>query len=335
MKLTLHALGVVAIGVMVLGCGGCSGVGTPAEQVRGAGIQATATDHLAAVLLVKSWFSVLYPEVGGVAPTAVKATECAPEINSVEMPDGSTHYWGTNSDCSTFDYLTQPDGSGSGTQTAAGGGTTTLSWSAPVFEGMLLTQTITQLAPDGTRLHYSLTQDFGLLEAPATWDGAITLTDGRTMQFVLDCAQGISDHLRLSPGDGSHLEVEVPMELIPEVGHDAPRYAAGARGAFTSTVGRTLEFTITGSGSRWDRWAFTASDGSTGAFALGPSMAGSGELRKEGSIIGALQWPATAVGTLYILAAGSEEVTPSAAARAFQIDRWISTIAALGPAPMY
>lgn len=187
---------------------------------------------------------------------------------------------------------------------------------------------------DGTRLEYNLSVDYAPEDMPQTWAGSATLADGRGMGFVLNRSVDGEDHLVLALPDGSRLEVGVPLTTVLGAAY-WPRFADGASGAFRGASGAELNFTLSGGGQRWDRWEFTCSDGTEGAFTLGADFGGSGQLTSGETIVGALGWLPTGSGTLDLVAAASAEVVPSAAARDFQIDRWVSTIAAMGPAPMY
>ena len=92
-------------GAMLLG--GCSGAGISSAGVRQEGLQTFAADQLATLVLVKGWLAALRsnPVVGG---------DCIPELDSEITPDGFFHVWGTNSDCSTYDFIDR-GGLGEGT----------------------------------------------------------------------------------------------------------------------------------------------------------------------------------------------------------------------------
>lgn len=333
--MTARATALALAGAMLaaLLIGGCSGAGVPADRVRQAGVQSTAEDHVTAVLLVKGWFSILHekgsePTNGGPPP--------GPAFQMEFLPDGSMHFWGTFSDGSAdCDYLQRPDQSGTGTQTRPDGKTMTITWDVPIITGTTQTQHMEQTFWDGTRFDYTQHVDFSVVGSAQVWDGAAVLADGRAMQFVLNRTWNVADHLELAPPDGSHLQVRVPLTSGVEGSMYWPVFSAGAEGSFTAPSGAQQEFKLTGQGQRWDRWEFTASEGTAGAFTLGEDFDGSGQLKKGGKTIGALRWLPTAFGTLDLLAAASAEVTPSAAAQDFQIDRWVSSIAGMGPMPMY
>ena len=336
MKCRLVAPGLLAVVCLPLLLGGCSGAGVPAAQVRGASIQAIAADHLSGMLLVKSWFKILHRR----QPSG----DCVPEFHFEFLPDFSMHLWGKTSDCITFDYIQYMDGSGCGTQTRPDGKTSAICWGPRVIEGSRITRHIEQTLWGGERLEYDLVIDPSTPGAPQTWDGSATLPDGRTMLFVLnrtgsvrsaEASPGLipgEDHLTLALPDGSQLEVRVPH--LPVLGTSFwPVFADGATGTFRPAGGGQLGFTITGQGDRWDRWEFTSAGATAGVFTLGADFDGAGLLTKDGSVVAALRWLATGDGTLEPVVAASVEVAPSATARDFQVDQWISSITRLGPAP--
>ena len=92
MRLTAATVVLAGIVVAVLCVGGCSGPGVTVQNVRGGTVQTTATDHVTAVLLVKSWFAIIYPKAAD--------GDCGLDWDQEVLPDGSVHVWGTNSDCS-------------------------------------------------------------------------------------------------------------------------------------------------------------------------------------------------------------------------------------------
>ena len=62
-----------------------------------------------------------------------------------------------------------------------------------------------------------------------------------------------------------------------------------------------------------------AQDATRGTFSLAAGLSGNGQLRRGTTPIGALRWSATGEGSLDLLGASHAEVTPSAAARDFQL----------------
>ena len=79
----------------------------------------------------------------------------------------------------------------------------------------------------------------------------------------------------------------------------------------------------------------TGPGGIEGTFTLDEGFAGIGRLERDGHLAAAFRWQSGGAGVLDILGAGSAEITPSGAACDFQVDRWIATVAAMGPAPTY
>jgi hypothetical protein len=308
---------------------GCSGSGAPAAKVRGDALTSSAADHLSALVLVRSWFHILALEAAG---SDEDAGSVEPHYDIEFGEDGSMHIWGNMSDGSTFDYLQAADGSGSGWRKLTDGKRTDITWTAPVDDGTHLQQSITETFWDGTSLSYTNDVGYGLPTQVITYDGTARLSDSRQMAFKYVDTEPISQAVELTLPDGSSLQLSVPMRLLPEGGM-APDYATGATGEFAAPDGTTQTFTMTGASDTWDRWQFSGADGLTGDFSLSSDMSGSGQILKNGTLAAALRWPQSAAGTLDIVAASSVEVNPSAAARDFQLDRWISRIGAMGPSP--
>lgn len=327
----LTIAGLVAVMVLI---GGCSGAGVDAADVRGGDVQAAATDHLSAVVLVASWFSLLYPDV---APAAVNTAECG-DWEMETLPDGTIHVWGTMAgDCSPYDYVVRPDGSGALEHTRLGGKTFNQEWDPPVENGSVVSQACRDTYWDGTHLDYVLSTDTSTPTfTPQIRDGTATLADGRQMDFVQTRVPE-HDHLALDLADAATLDLNVC--LIPR--QYEPNFGTGATGTFTSPTGVKQAFDLSGQGERWTKWDFTSSDGKAGAFTLGDNMTGSGQIQEDGRTVAALRWSSTPqpdgtrdmAGVLDMVAARSSEITPSAAARDFQMDRWIKNVTELGPMP--
>ena len=314
---------VVALGVMLTG--GCSGPGVDVAQVQSADLQDLAANNVSAVVLVRSWVSVLYAE-------ANKEGGCDQVFEFELLPDGSIHMWGTNSDCSTYDYIQDGSGAGSGTITYPDGVVRELSWSAPRMDGGYTTQDIRQTFRDGTVLDYTFGGVFN--SGIGTREGTAVLPDGRSMDYSHTRDLAGTDDLRLGLPDGSSLQMHVPFGGSFQNGYFAD-FDQGATGAFTAADGSRLDFDVSGTGDRGETWRMTGPGGTEGTFALGEDFEGTGRLERDGQVACALRWQPDGDGILDMVDAGSAEVTPSAAARDFQVDRWISTIAAMGPAPMY
>lgn len=308
---------------------GCSGAGAPAQKLRGDALSASATDHLSALVLVRSWFHIL--NLQGTAPASVGTRACEPHFDVEFGEDGSMHLWGNMTDCATFDYMQAADGSGSGWRKTNDGKRTDMTWTAPVDDGVHVTYDTTETFWDGTVLDIAYDLGYGLPAPTLTYDGMMRLSDGRQMALKYVEIQTVSQAVELTLPDGSSLRLSVPLRLIPDVGA-APDYAAGATGTFKAADGTVQTFTMTGADA-WDRWRFSGAGGLTGDFSLTGDMSGAGQILRDGKLAAALRWPESAAGILDIIATSSVEVNPSAAARDFQLDRWISTIGAMGPSP--
>ncbi|NSW56488.1 MAG: hypothetical protein HPY44_10765 [Armatimonadetes bacterium] len=324
------ALGTITLLVVL---GGCSGSGQPVQEVTGQSYKSLATDHLSAVVTVRSWFNIMHQKLG----VGAAQGGCTPTYFEEQLPDGSTHAWGTTSDCIQYDYVLRPDESGSGTHTRPDGSQTQLQWTTPVWEGDKVTYHTTETLWTGGTLDYDFSIDFSVPTSLQSWDGYAQLPNTQRMQFRVVRTQEVDDKLWVTLPDGAMLYVTVPTAPADGTSY-WPVFSSGATGTYTGPSGRTLDFTILGddASERWQKWVFQGSDGSSGSFNLGADLLGSGTLTDGTQVIGALNWQAGAMtGILDLLAADTTEVTPSAAARDFQIDRWITNMAAMGPAPMY
>lgn len=96
-----------------------------------------------------------------------------------------------------------------------------------------------------------------------------------------------------------------------------------------------MRFRMTGDEDRWTTWTLDAAAQGEGSFTFGEGLSATGQLRQGAALLGALRWDADALGVLDLATIGSEEVTPSRAARDFAVDRWFGNLAAMGPSPMY
>lgn len=320
--LMICALAGAVAGALVLG--GCSGAGVSAFDAGGGSLQTLAADHLAALVLVRSWLVALHatPESGGAA-----------SFSSEELPDGSLHLVGTNSDGSTFDYVLRPDNSGHGTLWLADGNSFTQTWTAPARQGTAFVQEVTQTFADGMALAYSQSVD-DPGEVEKRLDGHATLPDGRAMDFSIAQFEASYETVALSLPDGSACEYRAPLRR-EGIDWDLLDYAGEVAGHYVNPGGNRTDFALTGRGSRWVGWDLVAPDGTTAQFTLDPDYAGDGTLVDDGRVLAALRWDADATGVLDLLGAQSAEVGPSGAALDFAIDRWIENAALLGPAPMY
>lgn len=322
------ALALCAAVVAVALTASCSGPGVAVATIQQVGLQALAADHVSAVLLLRGWLKIMYwRNIPG-------AGQCAQELHSGRLPGGGRHSWGTMSDCTTFDYNIAADGSGQGTMTFPDGGVEQVTWTAPVWVGQVHSVDIVKSLPDGTTLDFTNSADYSQPLVATSFVGAATLPDGRAMDFELYRRPLDEDLLRLVLPDGSALQVNVPLTSVEYALH-WPVFNPGGAGSFTAAGGERLDFGISGAGDGWERWVFTTADGVTGEFNLTDGLAGNGSLTRNGAVVGALRWFEDGFGMLDLVDAGSAEITPSAAARDFQIDRWVANLAAMGPAPMY
>lgn len=345
----------LAAGLLAACLSGCSGSGVPADRARAASVQTVSEHNLSSLLTTKGWFAILhqrvvYTDAARVAmPAALQrakgparniATQQGGPIEYHEEPipgePGGYHYWGTQSDGTTYDYLWHADGTGSGTNTRPDGRTMHTEWDAATWsdDGMELWVTMRETTWDGAHLDYVSHVSFRSDNTPQDWIGTARLADGRTMAFQFYRTFMGEDHLILAFPDGSKLDLRVPLTAVEGAAY-WPIFSQGATGTFTGADGVVLQIKMTGAGERWDHLEFTAPDGTTGAFTLAEDFSGTGTISRNGQTTATLHWSNSFDGVLDLLSASTTPITPSAAARNFQIDRWISTIAAMGPAPMY
>ncbi len=313
-----------AVGMVVMI--GCSGAGERVAAIEDAAIQDLAADHVSSVVLLRSWLNVLYEQLA-------KAGDCEMELHWEIVDQVNSHYWGVNTDCSQFDWVQFPDGSGEGLLLTPDGQESSYTWGVSHTENGATTVAITEGFPDDTRLEYQYTfSNYGTVQ---TRDGTATLADGRSMQFSERRDENtVRDDLQLALPDGSRLEVSVPFIYRPG-DRPLPDFSTGARGLFVGADGAQLDFDVIGSGAESQQWHFTGPDGTEGTFTLAAGLAGTGTIMRGRDLAAAFRWQGSGDGTLDLVGAGSAEVTPSAAARDFQVDRWVRDLAAMGPAPMY
>lgn len=319
----VELLTIVAVAVMAVGLTGCSGVGTTVESVRAQSVRDVVSVHLSAVALVRGWLKVL--------PTAETVSTAQVPWQIEILPDGTTHLWGTLSDGGTFDFYQLPDTSGHGVLTGSDGSQLRRTWGPESWDGLKYSQEFVNTYADGRVLSYRQEVDFELMPAPQVWTGS-AVAAGQTMTFALHRAPGLQDELEATLSDGSRLQLRVPLSSTVGDGF-WPQFSTGATGSYVSG-GVHEQFTITGA-DRWEQMDFSTLDGIAGSFSLGAQFQGTGRLERGDQVLGALRWAPDAVGALDLLQAATVELTPSAAARAFQMDLWIHSIASLGPSPQY
>ncbi len=338
MKAWRVASTMIAAGVSCVLLCGCSGVGVPPEEVRGGSIQAAAGDHLSAALLVRSWLNVLYGSGGASAAASRREPVGSTSFDFEVLPDGTLHAWGALEDGSVFDQWSYPSGAGSWRQDWPDHTSMTSEWDAPTVTDISYAVSVREKRRDGTRLDYAYCMTFGLDGDTHRWDGEAILSDLRRMHYSV-LRSSDEDQVVVALADGSDLNMRVPIGYVQTVGLELD-YAEGLAGAFRAADGATQTFRVTGERGTWTQWEFAGSGGVDGRFVLGENLAGSGQLLQGGTVVGAFRWqaeagrvPPTFMGVLDLFSVAAPAVAPSAAARDFQIDRWVSSISELGPHP--
>lgn len=303
---------------------GCSGAGVPTAQVQQQPVQSFAANHLAAVVLAKGWLAALRssPELGN---------GCEPDGDWEVTEDGYFHVWGTNSDCSTYDFVDRGD-AGQGTWVLADGRVVDVSWEILEETWDIIRERIVKQFDDGTRMELVATTDFtdGLV---STFEGALTLADGRTMNFVAVQRANDEETVTLVLPDGSSCAYTMPLTTV---GFDefVADYEGGIDGVYTAPDGREVAFNASGTADRLNTWQVQG-DGLSGEFTIGEKFGGDGVITRDGEIVAALNWQASGSATIDLLLAGTAEITPSGAALDFAVDRWIDNAAGMGPMPVY
>jgi len=312
---------------------GCSGSGVTTDRLTGADLRTLSADHLSAVQLFYGWLGVLYQRQPGVAP--------APNIEILD--DGTMRQWGTYSDGGQYEFfINLVDGSSRGIVNWPDGTTFTQVADATVWDGdwTIAQNHVVNTYPNGAQIDTNITDDFSGAEYHGTWNGTARLPGGAAMNFALDRRTNDRDQLRIELPDGSVTTLRIPTTGALVGRGDWPRYAEGVTGTFAAPGRGVTQLQMgaqllpDGDGV-WNRWQSTAADGTEGDYALNGNTSGTGQLRQGGEPVGALRWTDQGIGTLDLLGAGVEEVTPSAAARDFRLDQWVRNTALLGPAPVY
>jgi hypothetical protein len=325
----IFLLGITLVAMMLLA--GCSGSGVALNKLTGGDLRTLSADHLSAVQLFFGWLGVLYQRQAD-----------SPSPNSDFLPDGTIRMSGNNSDGSEFEWLIAPDTSSRGTIAWPDGTRFTQVSDATAYgpDWLSTTDHVMNTYPNGATIETTIVGDYDDVNFRQTWNGTIRLPGGVAMNFALDRVDGDRDQLRLELPDGSVFTLLVPTRNDLDHRPTWPRYAEGATGTFTAPGRGATQLQI-GAQSLpdddgvWNQWQFTAADGTQGSFALSVNSSGTGQLQQGGQPVGALRWTEQGLGTLDLLGAGVEEVTPSAAARDFRLDQWVRNTALLGPAPVY
>lgn len=327
LKLALVAALIACAAVLLAGC---SGAGAPANPVSS--LQSVVQDNLSAVVLIASWSKILYVKVGDDLITPTKT----------QMPDGSTRVVGIYSDHGAYERFVMPaDPEGR----VATHGTITWPDGASLHQESVqvvsadqrhMTAHTLNTCSDGSSMEFD-TDVTVRTHSRRVLDGTARTAEGITVDFHLDRVQLEQDVLTLSLPDGSHLSLTVPVTILAGGhGYPWPRVQEASTAQYTATDGSVLNITLKGTTTEaWDSWEIAAADGTDGSFSLGEDMAGNGQLRRDGQIVGALRWDADGVGTLVPIGGGQENLNPFGPARDFQMTHWISNVALLGPMPAF
>jgi hypothetical protein len=316
--------------LLMLLLAGCSGSGVSVNDLTGADLRTLASDHLSAVQLFFGWLSVLYQRTADV-----------PASNTEALGDGTIRMWGTFSDGGQYEWFVAPDGSSRGSVSWGDGTQFTQVADAAVWngEGTIGQTHVVNTYPGGAQIDMRITDDFSGEAYHGVWAGTARLATGAAMDFTLDRRELDRDELRLELPDGAVATFRVRLTALDYRPY-WPRYAEGATGTFTAPGRGVTQVQVgaqvAGDGDGvWNQWQFAAANGTEGLFALEADTSGTGQLERSGEVVGALRWTREGLGTLDLLGAGIEEVTPSAASQAFRLDRWVRNIALLGPTPVY
>jgi len=304
---------------------GCSGTGAPPADVRGASVQTLASDQVSAASLMRDWLKQLYVKRGPLVPGEVHNHE-------------GDHYWGVTATGAVYDYHMADDGSGSGTWTYPGDLVETDTWTAGTFNAAYtrVFQDAVMEFSNGFKMQVHWMMDLTSPYAAQTYKGKATVPSGQTMNFVWQ-RDDRRDAVSITLPDHSNLKFGGPLTAV--VGAASwPVFERGLTGTYTNAGGVAMGLKLTGSSAteQWTTWEMTAAEGMTASFALTPGLAtATGELRQNGAVAGNLRWDEARVGTLDLLGAGSQAVSPTAAARDFQMDRWVANSSWLAPIPSY
>jgi hypothetical protein len=329
---------VVALAAGML-LGGCGGAGKPAAQVASASLEQIAQDHLTAVLLVRTWTRILY-----IFSPPEQASDTTYEYWDPPQNTQAKHAHITYPSGAVDDIYWNQDGSGHATY-VKNGQTSTFTWGVPVVVDTpppTHTQavTITETYPDGLTLNYVAFTDLTDANiAIQDKQGTMTLPGNRVLQFHYHSANGIfagtDDYTLQLPNGGASLHVTVPTVYDFDLGAYVPAPQSQLHGVLTPSGIQPGQIQVTGASGVWGAWNYTTADGTKGTFNLGTDMAGGGNFVRDGSVVGVLNWDGNIVGTLSQTGVGSEEVNPAAAARDFEVDRWLAGVSRLSPAPAF
>lgn len=307
----------IAAGAVAL-LAGCSGAGAGADE--NAGVRALAQDHVDAVVLISGWVRSIYVEYLQQVSSSTSYPEPNLTITDTEYVDGTIERFELDetTNCSVT-TTTFPDGS-SAIHTITSLGSVYATHYSTVYSS-------------GARIEFDF---LSISTRPTIYEHrGTTTTTGSTSDFHIHrtvSARKYADVLQVTLPNGSELKMNIPLKS-KYLASNWPVYQNITTGEFTSPRVNTLNFTLKGSTAEaWDTLRVTASDGTTGSFALGEGMSGSGELRKDGQAIAILTWDKNGDGEAQIVDA-TYDLAPSAAARDFQIANWAYRVSLLGPTP--
>lgn len=306
--------------------GGCSGAGVSPGVARNQALQSLAAEHLTTVQLLRSWLTVMYP--AGVGQTGQW------HIDVVQVDEDTWRCYGTDSLGQPLDFYSNADGSGYGYWYTAPGVRVDGTWTPCVWLSARVVQQDVQYQYPDLHLSYRVTCDYappgGNGFAATRQEGTAALVGGQQLAFcwannAVDCDQL---HLEL-PAARLMVDLQVPVTQVYNEGW-RPAPGQPATGTMQGPDGGA-SLALTGTDCDWQHWALTAADGTTGSFDLGAGMSGSGQISRGGSLQAALNWTDTLTGRLDMLGLGQVELTPAAAARDLAIEKWLHSVAGLGP----
>jgi hypothetical protein len=293
-------------------------------------LQRLTSQHVTAVVQVKRWTDVLYRLFG------LPEGPCEPELTIEFHEDGSATAHVRNSDCSTGEFVQNPDGSGSGVTTFPDGTQEFQWWNVPVETATSLTVSFHSRFRDQAQLEMTEIIDNGGTELQPEDDtvmreGSFALPDGRALPFFYQ-RRTRTDHLRLEQEDGLVLTLDVPLDET-EVAPDLSRKATGTVQA-DGVVALNFELQVVAPDAQaWDSWSFTTPQGEAGQFSLTETFVGSGQIRQAGGGPAVLTWNTEGAATLTLTDGSHLAASPSRAALDFIVDQWLRRFGEYGPAP--
>jgi hypothetical protein len=325
----LAAVGMAA----VTGCSGGGGSGG-----RAVATQTVAADHVASVLLVRGWVSVIYNrELYG-------PPGCQPAVSpSVPHPDGSVTRAYNNADCSSAEVRVNRDGSKLIQMVTEDGNRQTIRSKPDSPASQAAGENTTHQFADGTVVGYQTLIDprntpGNFADDHVRAEGQFVPLKGSRQQFEFEREPGggpLVDQLRSRTTGGGSLDMQFPVTLRPSSGTDLftsgplePRLdmSRAIQGSYRSPSGTRIGFKMEGF-----RWTLTASNGITGSFQLQQGLEGAGNLSQNGQLVATVAWDREGKGMVTVLSGDVWTVGPSAAALEFLNHRWRLLLPSLGP----